>query len=109
MDIKAPLEKYSDITQRPVNTDKIAESINLIKNSGIRHEFRTTVLKSLLSEDDIIQIKKLVEGANQYILQKYLPSKSLKAELGLQENYRDEEFLCLKENFQKAGCTCLVR
>jgi len=47
MDIKAPLEKYQDITNSAVDTEKIQESINIIKNSDIEYEFRTTILKTI--------------------------------------------------------------
>ena len=108
MDVKAPLDKYSVITKRNVDIEKIRQSIDLIKNSGIRHEFRTTVLKSLLSEQDIEEITELVKGS-RHALQKYIPSKGLEMELGKQENYNDEEFLEFKEKFNSHGGNCLVR
>ena len=58
MDIKAPLEKYSEITNVKVNTDNIQKSINLIMNSDVDYEFRTTVIKSQLSFDDFENIGK---------------------------------------------------
>ena len=42
MDIKAPLRKYRNVTASAVDTRNILASIDLIKNSGIEHEFRTT-------------------------------------------------------------------
>ena len=51
MDIKAPLDQYESIVRRPVDTDAIRTSIELIKNSGVPHEFRTTVPKTLSAED----------------------------------------------------------
>jgi len=100
MDIKAPLEKYSSITKTNVDIEKIKESINLIKNSGIQHEFRTTVLKSLLTEQDILSINSLTSGANLFTLQKYVPSKDLEKELGVQVNYSDEDFLNFQRSFK---------
>ncbi len=108
MDIKAPLEKYSVITKKEVDIKKIQESIDLIKNSNIRHEFRTTVLKALLSKQDIMEIRNLVFGSRLF-LQKYISSKGLEKELGRQENYKDEEFLQFEENFRNQGCECSVR
>ncbi|HSA06947.1 MAG TPA: anaerobic ribonucleoside-triphosphate reductase activating protein [Candidatus Gastranaerophilales bacterium] len=91
MDIKAPFEKYFFVIKKEIDTEKIKKSMDLIKNSGIKHEFRTTVLKSLLSEEDIIQIKHLA-GESKLSPQKYIPSKNLEWELGRQTNYSDEEF-----------------
>ena len=41
MDIKAPFDQYESIARRPVDTDALQTSIDLIKNSGVPHEFRT--------------------------------------------------------------------
>ena len=70
MDIKAPLEKYEDITKVKIDLDKIKASIELIMNSGIDYEFRTTFSPDL-SVEDIEKIGKLIEGAKRYSIQKY--------------------------------------
>ena len=41
MDIKAPFDQYESIVRRPVDTDALHTSIELIKNSGVPHQFRT--------------------------------------------------------------------
>jgi pyruvate formate lyase activating enzyme len=77
MDIKAPLEKYEKIVRVPLKTDSIKESIKIILKAKIPHEFRTTVVKSLHSENDILKIAQLISGARQYTLQKFVPAKIL--------------------------------
>ncbi|MBN2538411.1 MAG: anaerobic ribonucleoside-triphosphate reductase activating protein, partial [Deltaproteobacteria bacterium] len=49
MDVKAPPEKYGEVTGSSIAVDNIAESIHLIMDSGIDYEFRTTIVKSLLT------------------------------------------------------------
>ena len=71
MDIKAPLEKYNQITRIDINPEKILKSIQLIMNSNIKYEFRTTVLKSQLLLEDFENIGKLISGAEKYYLQKF--------------------------------------
>ena len=71
MDIKAPLEKYKSIVGVGIDTDKIKQSIEIIMNSGIEYEFRTTVVKSLLSFDDILKMGEMIKGADKYYLQKF--------------------------------------
>ena len=44
MDIKAPLDRYESVVRRPADTDSLQTSIELIKNSGVPHEFRTPAL-----------------------------------------------------------------
>ena len=71
MDIKGPLSEYRSITNSEVDINNIEESINLIKNSDIDYEFRTTICKELLSQDQIIEIGKLINGAKRFCLQAY--------------------------------------
>ena len=92
MDIKAPLYKYRDITQVNIDTEKIKESINIIMNSGIDYEFRTTVVKSQLDKKDFISIGELIKGAKKYYLQKFIPSKTLDKRLMSEKTYSDKEF-----------------
>lgn len=77
MDIKGPLERYEEITNGFSSTDKIKKSINLIMNSNLRYEFRTTIVDRLLKEEDIIAIGKLIGKAQRYALQPFVPSKVL--------------------------------
>ncbi|MEI8217331.1 MAG: anaerobic ribonucleoside-triphosphate reductase activating protein [Eubacteriales bacterium] len=71
MDIKGPLSEYKSITNSEVEIKNIEESINLIRNSNIDYEFRTTICKELLSQDQIIEIGKLINGAKRFCLQAY--------------------------------------
>lgn len=97
MDIKAPLEKYSEITNTFVDTKKIANSIEIIKHSKIDYEFRTTVVKSQLTYDDFEQIGKLIQGAPRYYLQKFAASKILDSNLQNETTYSNEEFEKIKQ------------
>ncbi len=92
MDIKAPLEKYSLVTNSAINPDKIKESINIIMTSGIDYEFRTTVVKSQLSYEDFAKIGKLIKGAEKYYLQKFIPSKTLDEKMMNEKTYSESEF-----------------
>jgi len=100
MDIKAPLEKYKEIVKTQVNPDSIKESIRLILKSKIPHEFRTTVVESQLEENDILQIGKLIPGANHYALQKFVPAKVLEKKFLKEKSYPDEIFQKIKKNLE---------
>lgn len=97
MDIKAPIDKYEFIVNCNVNIENIKKSINLIKNSGIDYEFRTTVLKSQLSYEDFEKIGQLISGAKRYYLQKFVPSKILDETLMGEETYSNQEFEKIKD------------
>lgn len=64
MDVKSPIDKYNQTTNSYVNICDVKRSIEIIKSSGIPHQFRTTMWN--LSDGDIedlqcefgIQVKK---------------------------------------------------
>lgn len=69
MDIKAPFEKYNEICRTEVDIDNIKRSINLLINSGIDYEFRTTLAPGLYTKD-IMEIAEKISGARLYVLQR---------------------------------------
>jgi pyruvate formate lyase activating enzyme len=104
MDIKAPFEDYKKITGVAVDTEKLKKSISLIINSNLPHEFRTTVVKSLTSFDDLRKIAESIKGADNYFLQKFVPTKLNDPSLMNETSYTKEELKGLAvelENFVK--------
>lgn len=75
LDIKAPLESeaYSKAIgiKNPENLEDVKRSIELIMDSGIDYEFRTTVVPTLHKEKDIEEIAKFIKGAKKYALQNF--------------------------------------
>jgi pyruvate formate lyase activating enzyme len=69
MDVKGPLHKYQQIVEISVDTEIIKESIQLLINADIDYEFRTTIHKEILREEDLLQIAKLIQNAKRYSIQ----------------------------------------
>jgi len=88
MDIKNAPSKYAATVCRPVNIDDLQKSIELIKNSGVDYEFRTTILQSLHTQGDILELAKFIKGAKKLALQKFIP----RAELVDNEYANDKSF-----------------
>ncbi len=96
MDIKAPMEikRYQELAGEHLNEthlDNIQKSIKLIIDSGIKHDFRTTILKEHHSKEDILAIVKEIKGAKQYSLQKFVPFKVLDKSYLTKESYSETE------------------
>jgi len=88
MDIKAPIgakiqnpkskiQNYDEATGVKVNLNKIKKSVEIIKNSGIDYEFRTTVVSGIHTKEDIIQIAKDISPAKRYYLQNFRPERTI--------------------------------
>lgn len=105
MDIKAPIDKYSNVVCVNIDTDKILKSIEILKNADIQYEFRTTVVKSQLSCADFEKIGALISNKSKrspkYYLQRFLPTKILDESFLNQETYSDEEFTHIMEELKK--------
>ncbi|HOK56275.1 MAG TPA: anaerobic ribonucleoside-triphosphate reductase activating protein [bacterium] len=109
MDLKGPLEKYKMITGVEVETEKILKSIDIIKNSKIDYEFRTTVVKKQICIDDFEKIGKIIEGCKKYFLQKFIPSKLVEEDFIKEKTYTDDEFENIKTIMKKYVVFCEVR
>jgi pyruvate formate lyase activating enzyme len=77
MDIKNIPEKYRRTTGGKADIDRIKLSIDIVRNSGISYEFRTTAVPGLHDEKDFEKIAKWLQGAQAYYLQKYQETKIL--------------------------------
>ena len=78
MDIKAGRDNYPAVTGtlRP-NLAAVEESVELLKESGVEHEFRTTVVKELHSDADFEDIAAWLSGEKRYFLQSFKDSGDL--------------------------------
>ncbi|MCX5782015.1 MAG: anaerobic ribonucleoside-triphosphate reductase activating protein [Elusimicrobia bacterium] len=81
MDIKAPFEKYDELAGIKSDLKKIKESIRLIMISGIDYEFRTTVVKYLLTEKDVEILKAEFSNAKRYVLKDFNPAAKILSEV----------------------------
>jgi pyruvate formate lyase activating enzyme len=77
MDIKGPLHRYDRICRVNVNKEEIQNSIHAIMDAAVDYEFRTTLVKDLLSEEDILALGELIRNARLFVLQNFVPSKTL--------------------------------
>lgn len=96
MDVKAPLLRYQELTRSKVDSIPILESIDLIKKSKIKHEFRTTVVKNLLSENEIGEISKLLGAKANYVVQNFKPTKTLDTSFMKRESFSQTDLTKLK-------------
>ena len=73
MDIKNSKELYFDTIGIINNTilNNVLESINILKNSNIDYEFRTTLVEELHTKESIEGIGKLISGCKNFYFQKF--------------------------------------
>jgi pyruvate formate lyase activating enzyme len=106
MDVKAPLniKKYSYATGITI-TEKILEnikkSINIIMNSEIDYEFRTTIVPVIHKKEDVVKISKYISNAKCYVLQQFVPQNTLDKEFVNVKPYDVRKLIEMKMECEK--------
>ncbi len=85
-DIKCSPSKYPEFVgfNEP---ERVKDSIELLKTSGTPYEFRTTLVESYHTDDELCRIGETVRGAQLYFVQPFLPREDL-PDPGLREEPR---------------------
>lgn len=109
MDVKSPLNRYKDVSGVDIDTATIISSIELIMGSYLEYEFRTTLLKPLLYPDDVLEIGQMIKGARLYILQRFVPTKTLDPAILSAHGFSDDEIGVLKDRLAGFVDRCIVR
>ncbi len=109
MDIKSPLSTYSQTVARPVHVAAIKESIELLISSRVPYEFRTTLIKALVSPEDIREIGREIRGAARYYLQRFIPTKILNPQFRTKVAYSDDELAVFQKELQHYVSYCGIR
>lgn len=108
MDIKATPARYQEVVARPVDVSAILRTISLIKQSGVDHEFRTTLVRSQVSPQDLHEIGALVKGSPRYALQRFRPGRTLNPQFAHAKTYSDDELQKLKTQMEHYVDECIV-
>lgn len=77
VDIKAPRAKYSRLAGVAGEYETVAQTVALLQESTVEHEFRTTIVPGLLQRDDLLAIAAELAGCRRYVMQKFRPAVSL--------------------------------
>jgi hypothetical protein len=66
-------------------------------------------VESQLEEKDILQIAKLISGASNYALQKFVPVKVLEKKFLKEKSYPDEKFQEIKKHLEHQITSVTIR
>lgn len=88
--------------------EAVAKSMELLRNSGIAYEYRTTVVKPLHTVESLKSIAALIRPDEQWYLQQYTDSGEVIAPIGLVP-YTDAEMQKIAEVLQKEAPSVRLR
>lgn len=77
MDIKSSLTNYHRAVGFSIDTDRIATSVDILNNSNIQYEFRTTCVKGIHETGDFEEIAHWLPNDCMYFLQSFKENDSV--------------------------------
>ena len=77
MDIKNSPQKYTATCGNVDVLEKVKECVRLLEESGIDHEFRTTVFHPYHTREDMTEIGGWLSGTKKYFIQQFVDSGDL--------------------------------
>jgi pyruvate formate lyase activating enzyme len=81
--IPAPLSKYKETVNHGVDLDDVTSSIQMIRKSGVDHEFRVKPVPGLIGKFEVMEIVNYLVGAPRFVIERFEPEKSM------DEDYRN--------------------
>jgi len=111
MDIKTDPFCYSPQIVKNHNPEHILASIEIIMESSLPYEFRTTCAKPIVDRHVIVRIAKTIKSARLYVLQRFHKNKILHPEFfrKIEPSYREEELYYLKSVAGQWVKNCIIR
>ena len=104
MDFKMPLDgRYANAIGMETDLEILKESIELIRNSGIPHEFRTTVVPIIHNKEDIVDIAKYLGKDEYLVLQQFNPQNPWDPDLRSVKPFSTEDIMDIAR-----ACECHV-
>ncbi len=105
LDVKAPLiwEKYKKAmgVEDKELFESVKESINVLQNSDVEHEYRTTVVPGIVNEDDLEKIGRMLGRGEEFYLQQFIPEHTLDPDYEDIEPYPDEKLEKMKKGLEE--------
>lgn len=77
MDVKSSPSGYAKATGADLPMERYLASIALLRDSGVMHEFRTTLVKGIHTLSDMDGIGRILQGEKRYFLQTFVDSGNL--------------------------------
>jgi len=109
VDIKAPKRKYKKVVGKKINIKDIEKSIEILKESEIDYEFRTTIVPTLLDKKDIVKIARWIGPGKRYFLQNFRAEKTINPKFEKIRSYPDDYLLEIKKAISPFFDVCEIR
>jgi pyruvate formate lyase activating enzyme len=108
LDIKTSPSKYEECTGGQSFTT-IKTSLDIIRNSGIHYEIRTTCVPGLVNIEDISIIGSSIGSVKKYFLQQFRNDTTLDPSLKETAPYSKEDIFKMQKEASRFAESCIIR
>ena len=112
MDVKSAISNpaYESLMMEGATLDKIRESVEFLKLGKVDFEFRTTVVNSIHTKEEFLEIAKWIGGPNvKYYLQNFRAEKTIDPEFEKIKPFSDEFLKNIAKEISPYFKECQVR
>jgi pyruvate formate lyase activating enzyme len=107
LDIKTSPEKYALLGVKDASS--LLRTIEILKTGKVPYEFRTTVVPSIVNEEDILKIGEIIKGAKTLALQQFIPNDTLDEKFKMVKPYPPETLEKMAETIRKYVKNIIIR
>jgi len=102
MDVKTSLGEYKKLVGERASETPLSKSIEIIKNSSLASEFRSTLIKEVHSEEVLKAMVDLLQGAKKLYLQTFRPGTTLNPLFHSFHPFTEKEMNTIQKMFEGA-------
>jgi pyruvate formate lyase activating enzyme len=109
MEIKAPLERYTEVVRSKVDLDSVRQSIRTLRRGGVDHEFTVTMIPGILDGDDLEKIAQNLIGSKRFAVQQLNLHGRHCPELEDMDRYSLNEMKAFRDRVSPYFGSCVLR
>lgn len=109
IDIKTSPEKYEFLTNRKIDFPHIKETVDIVRDSGVDYELRTTCIPHFVTLEDFSSIRREIGHVKKYYLQQFVNEKTLDPSFACYQPYPPHVLISYREYVKTFADICEVR
>ncbi len=95
--VVAPMGRYREVTRSRVRVDRVRDSIQLVRRSGLPHEFTFTPVPGILGSEDVLEVSRTLAGSRRLVIKRLNLGECMDPSLRDIEPYGDAELGALRD------------
>ncbi|MCW4050654.1 MAG: anaerobic ribonucleoside-triphosphate reductase activating protein [Candidatus Bathyarchaeota archaeon] len=87
----APFQKTQEVARYRIKPEMIREAVQIVRRSGVHHEFKVTPIPGINEPSDIDEIVSSLSGSRRLVIKRFRPEDSMDKECRAIKPYSEKE------------------